>query len=149
MSHRRHAISFLAITLLVCAVLFLGACMFQPNSFDTAQNGDSAETVSPEKIWPRPPTAHPDAMGGVADIALIHGMEGALSCLAGGQPVYAVLQRNANVRNRPHREGCHLGRAPAGTLVRVDAIFGQEEELPFVSLDRSIGRIPYLHAGVR
>ena len=142
MSHRRHAISFPAITLLACAVLFLGACMFQPVGFDTAQNGDSAETVTPEQTWPRPPTAHPDAMGGVADIALIHGMEGALSCLAGGQPVYAVLQRNANVRNRPHLEGCHLGRAPAGTLVRVDAIFGQEEELPFVSLDRSIGRIP-------
>ena len=142
MSHRRHAISFPAITLLACAVLFLGACMFQPVGFDTAQNGDSAETVTPEQTWPRPPTAHPDAMGGVADIALIHGMEGALSCLAGGQPVYAVLQRNANVRNRPHLEGCHLGRAPAGTLIRVDAIFGQEEELPFVSLDRSIGRIP-------
>lgn len=80
-------------------------------------------------------------MGGVADIALINGMEEAFSCLAGGQPVYAVLQRNANVRNQPHTQGCHLGRVPAGTLVRVEAIFGQEQEFPFVSLDRSIGRI--------
>ncbi|MCY3708409.1 MAG: hypothetical protein OXG26_05890 [Caldilineaceae bacterium] len=80
-------------------------------------------------------------MGGVADIALINGMEEAFSCLAGGQPVYAVLQRNANVRNQPRTQGCHLGRVPAGTLVRVEAIFGQEQEFPFVSLDRSIGRI--------
>ncbi len=81
-------------------------------------------------------------MGGVADIALINGMEEAFSCLAEGQPVYAVLQRNANVRNRPHQEGCQLGRVPAGTLVRVEAIFGQQEELPFVSLNRVNGRIP-------
>ena len=139
---RRHPVAFPAIPLLVCAVLLLGACMYQPIGFNTAQNVDSADIVSPEQNWPQPPAAHPDPMGGVADIALIHGMEGALSCLAGGHPVYAVLQRNANVRNRPHQEGCHLGRAPAGTLVRVDAIFGQDEELPFVSLDRSIGRIP-------
>ena len=80
-------------------------------------------------------------MGGTADISLIHGMEEAFSCLAGGHPVYAVLQRNANVRNRPHPESCHLGRAPAGTLVRVEAVFGQEQELPFISLDRSVDRI--------
>lgn len=142
MSHRRHPATFSAIPLLVCAALFLGACAFQPIGFGAAQDVDSAETGSSEKKWPRPPTAHPDPMGGIAEIALLHDMEGAFSCLAGGQPVYAVLQRNANVRNGPHLEGCYLGRAPAGTLVRVDAIFGQEEELPFVSLDRSIGRNP-------
>ena len=86
-------------------------------------------------------------MGGTADIALIHGMEEAISCLAGGQPVYAVLQRNANVRNRPHFEGCLLGRVPAGTLVRVEAVFGQEQAIPFVSLDRSLGRIPIAAPG--
>ncbi len=142
MFHRRSPVAFPALPLLVCAVLFLGACTFQPVDFNTFSSVGSAATVSPEKNWPRPPAAQPDAMGGIAEIALIHGMEGALSCLAGGQPVYAVLQRNANVRNRPNREGCQLGRVPAGTLVRVDAIFGQDEDLPFVALNRSIGRIP-------
>ena len=141
MSHRRRPVPFLAIPLLVCAVLFLGACVFQPIGPITSQNADSAETVNPEQKWPRPPTAHPDPMGGTADISLIHGMEEAFSCLAGGHPVYAVLQRNANVRNRPHPESCQLGRAPAGTLVRVEAVFGQEQELPFISLDRSVDRI--------
>ena len=141
MSHRRRPLPFLTIPPLVCAVLFLGACAFQPLGPVTSQNADSAETVNPEQKWPRPPTAHPDPMGGTADISLIHGMEEAFSCLAGGHPVYAVLQRNANVRNRPHPESCHLGRAPAGTLVRVEAVFGQEQELPFISLDRSVDRI--------
>ena len=141
MSHRRRPLPFLTIPPLVCAVLFLGACAFQPLGPVTSQNADSAETVNPEQKWPRPPTAHPDPMGGTADISLIQGMEEAFSCLAGGHPVYAVLQRNANVRNRPHPESCHLGRAPAGTLVRVEAVFGQEQELPFISLDRSVDRI--------
>ncbi|MYC96923.1 MAG: hypothetical protein F4X14_18335 [Caldilineaceae bacterium SB0661_bin_32] len=143
MSLRRHRrpVPFPAIPLLLCAVLFLGACVFQPIGPNASQGAGSAETVNPGLRWPRPPTAHPDPMGGVADIALINGMEEAFSCLAGGQPVYAVLQRNANVRNQPHTQGCHLGRVPAGTLVRVEAIFGQEQEFPFVSLDRSIGRI--------
>ena len=143
MSLRRHRlpVPFSAISLLVCAVLFLGACVFQPIGTTASQGAGSAEIVNPELKWPRPPTAHPDPMGGVADIALINGMEEAFSCLAEGQPVYAVLQRNANVRNRPHREGCQLGRVPAGTLVRVEAIFGQQEELPFVSLNRVNGRI--------
>ena len=131
MSHRRHSSRFPAISLLVCAVLFLGACEFQPISPD-----------SPERKWPQPPAAHPDPMGGVADIALLNGIEDALACLAGGHPVFAVIQSNANVRNQPHQEGCRLGRAPAGTLVRVEAIFGQEEEHPFVALDRSIRWIP-------
>ena len=131
MSHRCHSSLFPTVSLLVCAVLFLGACEFQPIRPD-----------SPERDWPRPPAAHPDPMGGVADIALLNGMEDALACLAAGHPVFAVLQRNANVRNRPHQEACRLGRAPAGTLVRVEAIFGQGEELPFVTLDRSIRWIP-------
>ncbi len=91
--------------------------------------------------------AYPDAMGDVADVAMLEGMEDALACLAGGQPVFAVLQRNANVRNRPHQESCRLGRAPAGTLVRVEGIFGQEEELPFASLDRSLPHTPFTTPG--
>ena len=142
MSHPPHPAPFAAIPLFVCVVLLLGACVFQPIGPFTSHAADSAGTVNSEKKRPPPPAAHPDPMGGTADIALIHGMDEAISCLAGGQPVYAVLQRNANVRNRPHFEGCRLGRVPAGTLVRVEAVFGQEQELPFISLDRSLGRIP-------
>ncbi len=142
MSHPRRPTPFAAIPLLFCAVLFLGACSFQPIGPIAFQDVDSAGTAVYEKKLPRPPAAHPEPMGGTADIALIHGMKEAISCLAGGQPVYAVLQRNANVRNRPHLAGCLLGRVPEGTLVRVEAVFGQEKELPFVSLDRSLDRIP-------
>ena len=142
MSHRRRPAPIPAIPLFLCAVLFLGACAFQPIGPIASLNSDSAGTVNPEKKWPPPPAAHPDPMGGTADISLLQGMEEALSCLAGGQPVYAVLQSNANIRNQPHPEGCRLGRIPAGTLVRVEAVFGQEQEFPFISLDRSLGRIP-------
>ncbi len=143
MRHRCNSSLFPAMSPLVCAVLFLGACMFQPiRPANVSEEVDTAASSRPERILPRPPAAHPDALGGVAEIAMLDGMEDALACLGGGQPVFAVLQRNANVRNRPHHESCRLGRAPAGTLVRVEAIFGHGEELPFVSLDRSIRRIP-------
>ena len=147
MSHRPRPAPFPAISLLICAALLLGACVFQPIGPFNSLGGGAAGTTNPEKKVPPPPAAHPDPMGGTADIALIHGMEEAISCLAGGQPVYAVLQRNANVRNRPHFEGCLLGRVPAGTLVRVEAVFGQEQATPFVSLDRSLGRIPITAPG--
>ena len=143
MSQRRYPFPNPVIPLLACTVLFLGACIFQPVRSDSAdEEVDPAAASDSEQTWPPPPAAYPDAMGGVADIAMLNGMEEALACLAGGQPVFAVLQRNANVRNRPHQEGCRLGRAPSGTLVRVEAIFGTEAELPFVSLDRSVHRIP-------
>ena len=122
---------FSAILLPICAVLFLGACLLQPIRPD-----------SPEPEPPRPPAAHPDALGGVADIALLNGMDDALACLAGGHPVFAVVQQNANVRNRPQQEGCHLGRVRAGVLVRVDAIFGQGEAFPYAALNRSSRWIP-------
>lgn len=134
---------FPTFALLVCAAMFLSACMPQQvNPASPDEDVDAGSASSPVQFWPRPPTAYPDTMGGVADIALLDGMQDALTCLDGGQPVFAVLQHNANVRNRPHAEGCHLGRVLAGALVQVEAIFGQEEELPFVALDRSVGRIP-------
>lgn len=141
MSHRTSPASLSVIFLLLCAVLFLGACEFQPFDPSFLDSGRS------ERNWPHPPTARPDPMGGVADIALLHGFDEALACLSGGQPVYAVLQRNANVRNQPHRESCLLGRVPAGALVRVEAIFGQRQDSPFVSLNRSVERIPLAAPG--
>ena len=131
MRYRSLSRLFSAILLPICAVLFLGACVLQPIRPD-----------SPEPEPPRPPAAHPDALGGVADIALLNGMDDALACLAGGHPVFAVVQQNANVRNRPQQEGCHLGRVRAGVLVRVDAIFGQGEAFPFAALNRSSPWIP-------
>ena len=147
MSHRRRSAPFFSIPLLVCAFLFLGACVFQPIGPINSHGADSAGTTNSEKKLPPLPAVHPDPMGGTAAIGLIHGMEEAISCLAGGQPVYAVVQRYANVRNRPHFEGCLLGRVPAGTLVRVEAVFGQEQAIPFISLDRSLGRIPIAAPG--
>lgn len=141
MSHRTHPSSLSAIIVLICAVLFLGACEFQPFDPTFFDSGDS------EPARPQPPTAHPEPMGGVADIALLNGMEEALACLAGGQPVYAVLQRNANVRDQPHIGGCIVGHVSAGSLVRVEALFGQKQDLPFVSLNRSIDRIPLFTPG--
>lgn len=95
-------------------------------------------THTDERIGPRPPVAYPDSMGGIIELPVLDGMADALACLAGGQPVFAVMQYNANVRNEPNSQGCRLGRAPAGTVVRVEAIFGQGETIPFASLDRSL-----------
>ncbi|RME60643.1 MAG: hypothetical protein D6790_08945, partial [Caldilineae bacterium] len=60
----------------------------------------------------------------------------ALACLAAGQPVYAVVQQNANVRTEPQVEACRVGRAPAGTLLRVEALHRTGEATPLVSVNR-------------
>lgn len=129
-------------------LLLLSACAAQPMSVvgsasDSPALAPAAANPPPgQRIGPKPPIAYPDPMGGVAGFALLDGVEDALACLADGQPVFAVMQRNANVRNRPSEESCRLGRAPAGTLVRVEAVFGQGENAPFAALDRSASLTP-------
>lgn len=132
--------------LLLFLLLFLGACASVSLPASPAGNVGPAATARDERIGPRPPVAYPDSMGGIIDLPVVDGMEDAmadaLACLAGGQPVFAVMQYNANVRNEPNSQGCRLGRAPAGTVVRVEAIFGQGEITPFASLDRSLSLLP-------
>lgn len=136
------------ILLLLFLLLFLGACALPSGSLPASPAGNvgSASTATDERIGPRPPVAYPDSMGGIIDLPVLDGMDDAMAdafaCLAGGQPVFAVMQYNANVRNEPNSQGCRLGRAPAGTVVRVEAIFGQEETTPFASLDRSLSLLP-------
>lgn len=136
--------------LLLFLLLFLGACAsgFLPAS--PAGNVGSAATPTDERIGPRPPVAYPDPLStggrGISDFTVLDGMDDAmadaLACLAKGQPVFAVMQYNANVRNEANSQGCRLGRAPAGTVVRVEAIFGQGETTPFASLDHSLSLLP-------
>lgn len=137
--------------LMLFLLLFLGACALPTGALSESLPDSSAGpagTVVPasiptaERIGPRPPVAYPDTMGGIAEFTVLDGMADALACLAGGQPVFAVMQYNANVRNQPNVQGCRLGRTPAGTLVRVEAIFGEGEITPFASLDRSLSLIP-------
>ena len=128
---------------LLVLLLFVGACASIPLPASPAGNIGTASTSTDatpidERIGPRPPVAYPDSMGGIIELPVLDGMADALACLAGGQPLFAVMQYNANVRNEPNSQGCRLGRAPAGTVVRVEAIFGQGETIPFASLDRSL-----------
>ena len=129
---------------LLVLLLFLGACALPSGSLPDrpAGNVGPAATATAERIGPRPPIAYPDPMGGITEFTVLDGMADAMACLAGGQPVFAVMQYNANVRNQPNSQGCRLGRAPAGTVVRVESIFGQGETIPFASLDRSLSLLP-------
>lgn len=129
---------------LLVLLLFLGACALPSGSLPDrpAGNVGPAATATAERIGPRPPIAYPDPMGGITEFTVLDGMADAMACLAGGQPVFAVMQYNANVRNQPNSQGCRLGRAPAGTVVRVESIFGQGEITPFASLDRSLSLLP-------
>lgn len=144
MSLSRPTNRFLALPLLVCATLLYAACVAQTLPIGASDESNGSPPASNRSLaFPRPPTAHPDSTGGAVDFVLLNSIEEAFECLERAQPVFAVLQSNANVRNRPDRSGCRLGRAPAGTLVRVEAIFGQERERPFVALDRTVGRVPF------
>lgn len=127
---------------LLVLLLFVGACASVPLPASPAGNVGTASTPTDARMGPRPPVAYPDSMGGIIELPVLDGMADALACLAGGQPVFAVMQYNANVRNEPNSQGCRLGRAPAGTVVRVEAIFGQGETIPFASLDRSLSLLP-------
>lgn len=132
---------------LLVLLLFVGACASVTLPASPAGNVGPAAThtdatSTDERMGPRPPVAYPDSMGGIIELPVLDGMADALACLAGGQPLFAVMQYNANVRNEPNSQGCRLGRAPAGTVVRVEAIFGQGETIPFASLDRSLSLLP-------
>lgn len=72
-------------------------------------------------------TGEPRSIGGVLD---------AVSCLADGQPVYALIQANTNVLAQPATNSCQVGRAPSGAMVRVEAIYQTDAITPLITLDR-------------
>lgn len=84
----------------------------------------------------RPPDSGPESQGGGGFFRPVSGLADAAACLQAGQPVYAVMQANANVRIDPTVESCRLGRAPAGTVVRVEGFYSQGDDAPLLSLNR-------------
>ncbi|HRJ42074.1 MAG: PQQ-dependent sugar dehydrogenase [Caldilineaceae bacterium] len=85
---------------------------------------------------PLPPKSGPDSQGGGGLFRPLEALADAVACLSDGQPVYGVMQANANVRTQPAVDGCRLGRAPAGTVVRIEGLYSQGQETPFLSLNR-------------
>lgn len=85
---------------------------------------------------PLPPRPGPDSQGGAGIFRPLQALSDAVACLSDGQPAYAVMQANANVRTEPAVDGCRVGRAPAGTLVRIEGLYSQGESVPFLSLNR-------------
>jgi len=128
---------------LLSLVFVLAGCAQQPilEVVVTPVVREAAPLVLPaaDPSVPLPPRKGPDSQGGRGLFRPLDGLADAVACLADGQPVYGVMQANANVRTEPAVEGCRVGRAPAGTLVRVEGIYPQSGETPFLSLNRLEG----------
>lgn len=125
---------------LLWLALVLAGCAPQPilEAMVTPIARESAPVVAPaaDLSVPLPPRKGPDSQAGAGTFRLLEGLADAVACLADGQPVYGVMQANANVRTEPAVEGCRVGRAPAGTLVRIEGIYPQSEATPFLTLNR-------------
>ena len=78
---------------------------------------------------PTPPSSGPDVLGSTGEPGPVDNLEEALLCLAEGQPVYGVMASTAKVRQGPDLEACRIGRAPARSPVRIQAIFSQDGQL--------------------
>lgn len=102
------------------------------------QNAAPAEGA-PAITAPALPQSGPDRLGGAGIFRPLEAFADAVACLADGQPVYGVMQANANVRAKPATDGCRLGRAPAGTVVRIEGLYDQGDLLPLLSLNRLEG----------
>lgn len=88
---------------------------------------------------PLPPHRGPsDSQAGSGVFRPLDGLADAVACLTDGQPIYAVMQANANVRTQPTVDGCRLARGPAGTLVRVEGLYSQgaSRSAPFAQSSR-------------
>jgi len=96
---------------------------------------DSLPAASAVSV-PLLPRTGPDSQGGVGVFHPLEALSDAVACLSDGQPVYGVMQANANVRTEPDVDGCRVGRAPAGTMVRIEGLYSQGESIPFLSLNR-------------
>ncbi|MGB5049819.1 MAG: c-type cytochrome domain-containing protein, partial [Caldilineaceae bacterium] len=129
-------------SLCVCVLaLVLAGCADQPYLVVSVtpvpgQAVSSAEQPSAVAALPLLPHTGPDLQGGAGGFHTIDGLAAAAACLSDGQPVYGVMQANANVRTSPAVDGCRLGRAPAGTVVRVEGLYEQSDLSPLLSLNR-------------
>lgn len=64
--------------------------------------------------------------------------QSALACLVTGRPVYGIALANTNVRTEPAVNSCRIGRAPRGTLLRIDGIYEQGDLSRLTSLQREV-----------
>ncbi len=95
--------------------------------------GPMAPASSP--AGPPPPLAGPESLGQVRSARPVDDLLDAMICLATGQPVYGLMQGNANVRTGPSQESCRVGRAPADTVIRIEGLFPEgEAERPLAQI---------------
>jgi len=130
------------ITLLLAGLgLVLAACAEQPilvvSMTPVAGEPAAQSPVATAVAAPLPPRNGADRQGGAGVFRPLASLSEAALCLRDGQPAYAVMQANANVRTEPAVKSCRLGRAPAGTLVRVEGIYRQGKDLPLLSLNQT------------
>jgi hypothetical protein len=93
--------------------------------------------VISDVIFGPPPPLKPEGVGaGLGEPRPIENMLDAFACLADGQPAYALMQNNASVLAAPAADGCTLGRAASGSLVRIEGIYREGDGAPLVTLDR-------------
>ncbi len=96
----------------------------------------SAPVTEAEPLGPLPPLKPAGVGTGLGEPRAINDISGAISCLADGQPVYALIQGNTEVVTEPDAASCQVGRALSGSLVRIEAIYQADESVPLASLDR-------------
>ena len=101
-----------------------------------ASESPAASAVEADVFAPLPPRTGPERQGGAGFFRPLDGLSAAIACLRDGQPVYGVMQANANVRDQPAIKGCRVGRAPSGTVVRIEGLYPQSESTPFLSINR-------------
>lgn len=127
----------------LCCLFLLAGCSDQPLLVVavTPVAGQSAAPAegAPAVTAPALPRSGPDRLGGAGLFHPLDVFADAVACLADGQPAYGVMQANANVRAEPAVDGCRLGRAPAGTVVRIEGLYDQGDLLPLLSLNRLEG----------
>ena len=96
-------------------VLVFSGCAAQSAPGPTAVDGPTAPIHGPADFGSSIGEPHP-----------IEDLPTALACIAAGQPAYAVMSRNTNVRTEPRVESCRLGRAPAQSVIRIEAVVDEE-----------------------
>lgn len=121
--------------LLLTSFLFCASCA-------PIQPVEPSKTVLPTNLPPLP-FDHPNLLGEVTErpepppgpIPTLT-RQSALTCLATGRSVYGIALANTNVRTKPEVDSCRIGRAPRGTLLRIDGIYEQGELERLTSLVR-------------
>lgn len=135
-----HFSALWAYLLLFSLGLLLAGCAQQPLLVVDMATPVAGEAVLGAAIVdasvPLPPRKGPDSQGGLGVFHPVDALADAVACLADRQPVYGVMQANANVRTDPAVGGCRVGRAPAGTVVRIEGLYSEGADDPLLSLNR-------------